>query len=111
MSANGVPFRGSDESDILGDGLFSRAFSQLILPLEPDWERIHLLLPGNAKYTSLTMQNELISILAELVREKIAARVREAKLYTIFADGKTDKNRTEIQGLIIRFMSTDGMMK
>ena len=76
LSANSLPFRSSDDSDILGDGLFLRAFSQLIFPLEPSWERIHQLLPGNAKYTSPTMQNELISVLAELVREKIAARVR-----------------------------------
>ena len=38
-------------------------------------------------------------------------QVREAKLYTILADGTTDKNWTEIQGPIIRFMSTDGTMK
>ncbi len=111
LCANGLPFRGSDEADISGDGLFLRAFSQLIFPLEPSWEKIHRLLPGNAKYTSASMQNEIISVLAELVRRKIAARVREAKLYTILADGTTDKNRVEIQGLVIRFMYTDGTMK
>ena len=111
LSENSLPFCGSDESDILGDGLFLRAFSLLIFPLEPGWEGTHQLIPGNAKYTSPTMQNELISVLAELVRERIAARVREAKLYTIMADGTTDKNRTEIQGLVIRFMSTDGTIK
>ena len=110
MSENSLPFRGSDESDMLGDGLFLRAFSLLIFPLEPGWERTHQLIPGNAKCTSQPMQNELMSVLAELVREKIAARVREAKLYTTLADGTTDNNRTEIQGLVIRFMSTDGTM-
>ena len=111
MSENSLPFRGSDESDILGDGLILRAFSLVIFPLEPGWERTHQLIPGNAKYTSQPMQNELISVLAELVRGKIAAQVREAKLYTTLADGTTDNNRTEIQGLVIRFMSTDGTMK
>ena len=75
LCENSLPFRSSDESDILGDGLFLRAFSLLIFPIEPGWKRTHQLIPDNAKYTSSTMQNELISVLAELVREKIAARV------------------------------------
>ena len=55
LAANDLPFCGGDEADISGDGLFLRAFSQLIFPLEPGWERIHQLLPGSAKYTSSTM--------------------------------------------------------
>ena len=33
---------------------------------------------------------------------------RAAKIYTIMADGTTDKNRKEIQGLICRYFSPNG---
>lgn len=110
LCANGLPFRGTDESDINGDGLFLRLFSQLLFPLDSSWEKIHKNLPKNAKYTSADIQNEVISVLADLVKDKIAAKVREAKLYTVLADGTTDKNRIEIEGLVMRYLSAEGKM-
>ena len=62
----------------------------------------------NAKYTSPPIQNEVISILAKLVKRKIAADIRNAKIYTIMADGTTDKNRKEIHTLVCRFLSSEG---
>ena len=91
-----------------GDGLYLRTFSQLLFPLEPKWNDIHKRLPQNAKYTSPEIQNEAISVLATLVKRSIAEDVCEAKLYTIMADGTTDKNRHEIQGLVCRFLSSAG---
>lgn len=112
LSANGLPFRGSDESDIkTADGLYLRAFSQLLFPLEPNWEKIHNRLPKNAKYTSHDIQNEVIEVLASLVKETIAEDVRKAQLFTIMADGTTDKNRKEIQGLVCRYLLTDGKVE
>ena len=54
------------------------------------------------------IQNEAISVLASLVKKKNSADVRAAKIYTIIADGTTDKNRKEIQGLICRYLSPNG---
>lgn len=108
LCANGLPFRGTDESEILeGDGLFLRTFSELVFPLDESWKKIHEHLPKNAKYTSPTIQNEIISVLAELVKEKIAMKVRQATLYTIMADGTTDKNKIEVQGLVIRYLCAE----
>ncbi|CAB4015919.1 zinc finger MYM-type 1 [Paramuricea clavata] len=112
LCANGLAFRGSDESDIdTGDGLFLRAFSQLLFPLEEKWGKIHKNLPKNAKYTSHDIQNEVIEVLASLVKTKIAEDVRKAELFTIIADGTTDKNRKEIQGIVCRYLSSDGNVK
>ena len=109
LSANGLPLRGDTESDIeSGGGLFMRAFSQLLFPLDPKWKEIHRRLPNNTKYTSHEIQNEIISILATLVKKEIAKEIKEADLFTIMADGTTDKNRKEIQGLICRYWTSIG---
>ena len=72
---------------------------------------IHKKLPGNAKCTFPDVQNEVISILANFVKNKIANVIRNAKLFTIMADGTTDKNKKEIQGLVCRYMSSSGQIE
>ena len=68
----GLPLRGETEHDIeTGDGLFLRAFSQLMFVVDPKLQ-IHKRLPNNAKYTSSDIQNEIISILAKLVKNNVA---------------------------------------
>ena len=109
LCANGLPFRGSHESDVdTADGLFLRAFSQLLFPLKPKLKKIHKNLPKNAKYTCHDIQDEVIEILASLVKQKIAKDVRKAELFTIMADGK---NRNEIQGLVCRYLSPEGKIE
>ena len=112
LAANGTPLRGDKETEIkTGDGIFLRTFSQLLFNLDPKLMEIHKKLPGNAKCTSPDVQNEVISILANLVKNKIANDIRNAKLFTIMADGTTDKNRKEIQGLVCRYMSSSGQIE
>ncbi|CAB4010742.1 Zinc finger MYM-type 1 [Paramuricea clavata] len=112
LCANSLPFRGTNESDIdAADGLFLRAFSQLLFPLEEKWKKIQKNIPKNAKYTSPDIQNEVIEVLASLVKNKIAEDVRRAELFTIMADGTTDKNRKEIQGLVCRYLSNKGKVE
>ena len=104
LSANGQPLRGENEADInTGDGLFLRTFSQLLFPLNPHLIEIHKRLPENAKYTSHDIQDEVIEILASLTKQSIANEIKKAKLFTIMADGTTDKNRKEVQGLVCRY--------
>ena len=97
------------EHDIeTGDGLFLRAFSQLMFVVDPKLQEIHKRLPNNAKYTSSDVQNEIILILAKLVKNKVADDTQEAKLFTILADGTTHKNQREVQGLVCRYFSQTG---
>ena len=108
LAANGLPFRGDCESNMEeGDGLYSCAFSQLF-PLDPKLKNLHKHLPMNAKYTSPPIQNEVISILANVGKRKIAADIRNVKIYTIMADDTTDKNRKEIHGLVCRYLWSEG---
>lgn len=49
--------------------------------------------PRNAKYVSPDIQNEIIAIMTKLVKNNIASKVRMVGLFTIIADGTSDKNR------------------
>lgn len=64
-------------------------------------------IPANAKYTSPEIKNEIISILAVLLRESIVREVMSADVnyFTILFDGTKDKHGDEIVSLAARFVS------
>ena len=111
LAANGLPFRGDDEcldfDGGLSGGLFLNTLQHLVFEMQPDLATLAKKMPRNAKYLSSDVQNEIIEILATLVREKHALRIRKSELYTIMADGTTDKNHEEIQGVVIRFIDVN----
>ena len=45
------------------------------------------------------------------MKNKIAEDVRKAELFTIMPDSTTDKIRKEIQGLICRYLSSEGKVE
>ncbi|XP_044170439.1 zinc finger MYM-type protein 1-like [Acropora millepora] len=64
---------------------------------------------NRAKYTSPTIQNELISILGEQVRESIVNQIPfDAPYFSILADEVTDVSNREQLSLVIRFVDSDG---
>ena len=73
---NGLPLRGDSEmTDFKGEisgGLFLNTFGQLLFKLDPELDALARRLPDNAKYTSPDIQNEVIKVLADLVKRKIA---------------------------------------
>lgn len=46
--------------------------------------------PKNASYVSPDIQNEIISIVAEILQEKIVSKVNEAEIFSILADETMD---------------------
>ena len=50
---------------------------------------------GNATYTSKTIQNELIEICGDIIRDKILAKIRQARYYSVIADEATDVSNDE----------------
>ena len=46
--------------------------------------------PRNAKYTSPTIQNNIISIMASLVKRSICASVQKSEMYSIMVDETKD---------------------
>lgn len=61
-------------------------------------------IPGNASYTSPDIQNEIIGIMADMVRNKIVEQVNSADYFMLLADGMKDKNKNEIISIGLRYI-------
>ena len=110
LAGNGLPFRGDKEElgEISGAGLFLNSVQQFAFEFQPELQRISKNLPRNAKYLAPDIQNEVIEVLANMVRKKHATAVKKAELFTIMVDGTTDKNDEEFQGVVARFFNLEG---
>ncbi|XP_065679846.1 zinc finger MYM-type protein 1-like [Hydra vulgaris] len=56
-----------------------------------------------ARYLGKEIQNELIQILANVIKDKILTRVKFAKYYSIILDCTPDNSHTEQITIVIRF--------
>ena len=80
----------SAESQTVNHGNFW-ALLQFRISAEDIVLRDHLACaPKNATYTSANIQNQVIQVLGDHVREKILHRVRKARCFTLIADEVTD---------------------
>ena len=67
----------------------------------------HLSTPAcNATYTSNTIQNQIISILAAQVIQSIISRVKEAKWFSVIADEVTDVSNKEQLSIVLRYVES-----
>ena len=66
--------------------------------------------PRNARYTSKTVQNELVDVIGECIRNDILAEVKQANFYSIIADEVTDAANKEELSIALRFV-LDGTVK
>ena len=58
----------------------------------------------HATYTSSTIQNQMIDVLADQVRGKIIRKVHVAKWFTMIVDEVTDASNKEILSLVLRYV-------
>lgn len=104
LASNELPFRGEWDPDTQSEsGLFSKI---LKCTLKKD-ERLKPCLdviPKNATYTSAEIQNELIGIMADFVRELIVEEVNSASAFTLLVDGTKDRNKNEIISIATRYV-------
>ncbi|XP_050263883.1 uncharacterized protein LOC126708104 [Quercus robur] len=66
--------------------------------------------PGNAKYTSPTIQKEILHILANNVRNAIREEIGDAK-FCILVDEARDESKREQMAIILRFVDKEGFIK
>ncbi|XP_034920185.2 uncharacterized protein [Populus alba] len=66
--------------------------------------------PKNAKYTSPTIQKEILHILANKVRKKICEEVRDAK-FCILVDEAKDASNKEQMAIVLRFVDIQGFVR
>ena len=63
--------------------------------------------PKNACYTSKTIQNELLSVVGDSIRNSIINEVKSARYYSIIADEVTDAANYEELSLVFRYVYND----
>ena len=62
----------------------------------------------NAIYTSKTIQNEMIVVCGDLLRNKILKEVREAQFFSVIADEATDVANDEQLSISVRYVDDGG---
>ena len=66
--------------------------------------------PKNATYRSKTVQNELIDVIASIIREQIVKDIRDSGgMYSISADEVRDISNKEQLAVCLRFVDMKGM--
>ena len=60
---------------------------------------------GNARYTSHTIQDELINISGKIVLESVAKDVNDAKFWSILADETQDRAKREQLVIVVRYVA------
>ena len=60
--------------------------------------------PRNTRYTSKTIQNELVEAIGDSIQNDIIAEVKQAKFYSVIADEVTDTANKEELSLSLRFV-------
>ena len=60
----------------------------------------------NAKYTSSHIQNEMISILAGMVRDEIIKEVKESEQFSVIVDETKDVKKKEQMSFVLRYFIT-----
>ncbi|KAL9681227.1 hypothetical protein QQ045_013008 [Rhodiola kirilowii] len=110
LSEQGCPFRGNDESvDSLNRGNFD-AVLKFAKRISLDHHKVLNNAPKNAKYTSSTIQKQMVNILANKVRAKIREEVGESK-FCILVDEALDVANKEKMAIILRFVDCKGLVK
>lgn len=66
--------------------------------------------PRNAKYTSKSIQNEILESLAGMVQEEIINEVKASEHFSVIADETKDVSKKEQMSLVIRYYY-DGMVR
>ena len=79
------------------------AFLTYCAEADPDLQQHLKSCPKNAKYNSHHIQNELINLCGNQIRNKIIASIKTAGIFTILADETADVSCTEQVAICIRY--------
>jgi hypothetical protein len=63
--------------------------------------------PRNAQYTSKTIQNELIDVIGDTMRENLLREIKQAKFFSVMADEVTDVSNREQVSVVIRYVNAN----
>ncbi|XP_073298470.1 uncharacterized protein [Primulina huaijiensis] len=111
LALQGCAFRGHDESVdshnrgnflelVKFQGELSKEIGDIILDKASK----------NAKYTSPSIQQEILKIIADLLRSKIRDEVRDAK-FCILVDEAVDESHRSQMAIVLRYVDCDGFVR
>ncbi|KAH0816091.1 hypothetical protein GEV33_006700 [Tenebrio molitor] len=106
LAINELALRGAYEAEEHAErSLFSNLF-KFTLKKDTLLSECAQHIPKNANYTSPAIQNEIIEILSDIVRESVVADIRNADVpwFTLMEDGTRDKNNRENISIAIRYV-------
>ncbi|XP_063595344.1 zinc finger MYM-type protein 1-like [Penaeus indicus] len=102
LGAQGLPFRGHDESAESTNRCNFLACMELLMTFDPFLQNHNP--PSNATYTSPVSQNEMIECCAQEVTSAIVSEITRSKKYSIMADEARD-GRSEQLAVCVRYVS------
>lgn len=103
-SNQGIAFRGHREDEASKNKGNFIEILQLVANHDEVVRNRLSILPKNAMYTSAQIQNELLDIMAEMVRDSITSEVQNAGVFSILADESKDISKQEQLVLILRYV-------
>ena len=67
--------------------------------------------PKNASLTSWVIQNEIIQVCGEVIKESLVREIKNAGIYSLIADCTTDISKKEQLAFAIRYVTDEGDMR
>lgn len=72
-----------------------RELLQVIAKFDPTVDKKLATNPSNAKYTHHDIQNEIFSVMGEMIRKKISDEVKDAECFAVLVDESKDMSKME----------------
>lgn len=102
-----IALRGHDESDKSENPGNFKAILQLVANHDDQFQQSYRNAPRNALYTSPDIQNQIASIMSNMVREVICTQVRDAVYFSLLVDEAKDISKKEQISIVLRYLQND----
>lgn len=103
LATQGIAQRGDFEnSESLNRGNFLELLALIAENNETVKNKIKHL-PGNAKYTSPQIQNEILLIISEMILDRISGELKNSLCYALIVDESKDISKTEQLSVVVRY--------
>ena len=99
-----IALRGHDESDKSENPGNFKAILQLVANHDDQFQQSYRNAPRNALYTSPDIQNQIASIMSNMVREVVCTQVRDAVYFSLLVDETKDISKKEQMSIVLRYL-------
>ncbi len=61
-------------------------------------------------YTSASIQNSILTILGDMIRNKICDEIKEVKMFSLLVDETKDLSKQEQMSIVLRYVNSEGVL-